>query len=87
MKINLQIQNYIANKPKVNESVSSQKTENKQTSSNEDKVTLSQEGILKSKSIDNNQKIEQLREEIKNGTYSIDSQKISNAILEMDKLF
>jgi flagellar biosynthesis anti-sigma factor FlgM len=87
MKINPQIENYIANKPKVNENQSSQQTENKQISSSEDKVTLSQEGILKSKSIDNNQKIEQLKEEIKNGTYSIDSQKISNAILEMDKLF
>lgn len=87
MKINPQIENHIANKPIVNENASSQKTENKQTSLNEDKVTLSQEGILKSKSIDNNQKIEKLREEIKNGTYSIDSQKISNAILEIDKLF
>jgi len=87
MKINPQIENYISNKPKTHENTSSQKLENKQAPLNEDKVTLSQEGILKSKSIDNNQKIEHLRQEIKNGTYNADPQKISDAIIQMEKLF
>ena len=87
MKINSHIENYLTNKDKSNENSFSQKIQENKTGSNEDKVTLSQEGILKSKSIDNTQKINQLKQDIENGTYNIDSDKVSNAILDMDKFF
>ncbi len=87
MKINSQIENYPANKTKSNENSFPQKTQETKTSLNEDRVTISQEGILKSKSIDNTQKINQLKKDIENGTYNIDSDKVSNAIINMDKLF
>jgi len=87
MKINSQIENYLANKTKSNENSFPQKTQEAKTSLNEDRVSLSQEGVLKSKSIDNTQKINQLKQDVENGTYNIDSDKVSNAILDMDKLF